>query len=91
MERFDLLLTSEDVVEGKPHPEIYLTAASRLGVEPGEMLVLEDSENGIRSAAAAGAVAVSIPHEHSRYHDFSTATFIAERLDDPKILRLLPG
>src|SRR5580704_5896676 len=91
VERFDLLLTSEDVVEGKPHPEIYLKAASRLGVEPGEMLVLEDSENGIRSAAAAGAVAVSIPHEHSRYHDFSTATFIAERLDDPKILRLLPG
>src|SRR5580692_6224931 len=91
VDRFDLLLTSEDVVEGKPHPEIYLKAAGRLGVEPGEMLVLEDSENGIRSAAAAGAVAVSIPHEHSRYHDFSTATFIAERLDDPKILRLLPG
>lgn len=91
VERFDLLLTSEDVVEGKPHPEIYLTAASRLGVQPAEMLVLEDSENGTRSAAAAGAVAVSIPHEHSRRHDFSTATFVAARLDDPKILRLLPG
>jgi HAD superfamily hydrolase (TIGR01509 family) len=91
VERFDLLLTSEDVVEGKPHPEIYLTAASRLGVRPAEMLVLEDSENGTRSAAAAGAVAVSIPHEHSRHHDFSSATFVAERLDDPKILRLLPG
>jgi HAD superfamily hydrolase (TIGR01509 family) len=91
VERFDLLLTSEDVVEGKPHPEIYLTAASRLGVRPGEMLVLEDSENGTRSAAAAGAVAVSIPHEHSRLGDFSTATLIAERLDDPQILRLLPS
>ncbi len=91
VERFDLLLTSEDVVEGKPHPEIYLTAASRLGVQPAEMLVLEDSENGTLSAAAAGAVAVSIPHEHSRRHDFSTATFVAARLDDPKILRLLPG
>lgn len=91
MRRFDLLLTSEDVVEGKPHPEIYLTAASRLGVQPAEMLVLEDSENGTRSAAAAGAVAVSIPHEHSRRHDFSTATLVAERLDDPQILRLLPG
>jgi HAD superfamily hydrolase (TIGR01509 family) len=91
VERFDLLLTSEDVVEGKPHPEIYLTAARRLGVRPAEMLVLEDSENGTRSAAAAGAVAVSIPHEHSRQHDFSTATLIAQRLDDPQILRLLPG
>jgi HAD superfamily hydrolase (TIGR01509 family) len=91
VERFDLLLTSEDVVEGKPHPEIYLTAAKRLGVHPAEMLVLEDSENGIRSAAAAGAVAVSIPHEHSRTHDFSAATLIAERLDDPRILRLFPS
>jgi beta-phosphoglucomutase-like phosphatase (HAD superfamily) len=54
------------------------------------MLVLEDSENGTKSAAAAGAVAVSIPHEHSRTHDFTSATLIAERLDDPQILRLLP-
>jgi HAD superfamily hydrolase (TIGR01509 family) len=90
VDRFDLLLTSEDVTEGKPHPEIYLTAASRLGVQPAEMLVLEDSEIGTRSAAAAGAVAVSIPHEHSRHHDFSAATFVAERLDDPQILRLFP-
>ena len=88
VERFQLLLTSEDVVEGKPHPEIYLTAAKRLGVQPAEMLVLEDSENGTKSAAAAGAVAVSIPHAHSRTHDFSSATLIAERLDDPQILRL---
>jgi HAD superfamily hydrolase (TIGR01509 family) len=91
VERFDLLLTSEDVTEGKPHPEIYLTAASRLGVRPAEMLVLEDSEIGTRSAAAAGAVAVSIPHEHSRHHDFSAASFVAERLDDPQILRLFPN
>jgi HAD superfamily hydrolase (TIGR01509 family) len=90
VERFNLLLTSEDVVQGKPHPEIYLTAASRLGVQPAEMLVLEDSEIGTRSAGAAGAVAVSIPHEHSRHHDFSPASLIAERLDDPRILRLLP-
>jgi beta-phosphoglucomutase-like phosphatase (HAD superfamily) len=52
--------------------------------------VLEDSEIGTRSAVAAGAVAVSIPHEHSRHHDFSPASLIAERLDDPRILRLLP-
>ncbi len=53
------------------------------------MLVLEDSEMGTRSAAAAGAVAVSVPHEHSRHHDFSTAFFIATSLHDPKILSLL--
>jgi pseudouridine 5'-phosphatase len=89
MDRFHLTLTAEDVTRGKPHPEIYLTAAERIGVEPAEMLVLEDSEMGTRSAAAAGAVAVSVPHEHSRHHDFSAAFFIAASLHDPKILRLL--
>lgn len=89
MHRFDVVLTSEDVSQGKPHPEIYLTAAARIGVEPCEMLVLEDSEMGTRSAAAAGAVPISIPHDHSRNHDFSEAFLIAERLDDPKILELL--
>jgi len=89
MDRFDVTLTAEDVTRGKPHPEIYLTAAERIGVEPPEMLVLEDSEMGTRSAAAAGAVAVSVPHEHSRNHDFSTAFFIAASLHDPKIRQLL--
>jgi HAD superfamily hydrolase (TIGR01509 family) len=88
VDRFHLLLTAEDVTHGKPHPEIYLTAARRLGVRAAEMLVLEDSEMGTRSAAAAGAFAVSIPHRHSQQQDFSTATLIADRLDDPRILRL---
>jgi HAD superfamily hydrolase (TIGR01509 family) len=89
MDRFDVTLTAEDVTRGKPHPEIYLTAAERIGVQPTEMLVLEDSEMGTRSAAAAGAVAVSVPHEHSRQHDFSTAFFVADGLHDPQILQLL--
>jgi HAD superfamily hydrolase (TIGR01509 family) len=91
IDRFPVTLTAEDVTQGKPHPEIYLTAASRIGVEPGEMLVLEDSEMGTRAAAAAGAVAVSVPHEHSRNHDFSTAYLIAEGLHDPRILQLISG
>lgn len=93
--RFDLLtrfrfsLTAEDVTHGKPHPEIYLKAAETAGVQPEEMLVLEDSEAGTRAAAAAGAVIVSIPHEHSRSHDFREATHIAESLADPLIRDLL--
>lgn len=51
----DLMLSSEDVIKVKPDSEIYLTAASRLGVEPLECLVIEDNENGIRAAEAAGA------------------------------------
>jgi HAD superfamily hydrolase (TIGR01509 family) len=89
LERFSFTLTAEDVTHGKPHPEIYQKSAKAVGVEPNEMLVLEDSEAGTRAAAAAGAVIVSIPHEHSREHDFSSATYIAESLVDPYVLDLL--
>lgn len=89
--RFHILLGAEDVEHGKPHPEIYLTAAKKLGVEPHEMLVLEDSGIGTRAAGAAGAHIVSVPHHHSRNQDFSSAKHIATSLVDPYILNLLDG
>ena len=87
--RFNVILASEDVSQGKPHPEIYLKAADKLGIAPSEMVVLEDSQNGINAAAAAGAVAIAVPHDHTRHHDFTRATLIADRLDDPRVLRLI--
>lgn len=89
MDRFHMMLTAEDVSEGKPHPEIYLKAAETLGIAPQEMLVLEDSEAGTKSAAAANAVIVSVPNRHSKSHDLSAATHIAESLIDPFVLELL--
>jgi HAD superfamily hydrolase (TIGR01509 family) len=88
-ERFEFALTAENVEKGKPNPEIYLKAAARLGVEPGEMLVFEDSEAGTNAASAAGAFVISVPHEHSRYHDFSNACRIADTLRDPLIAEVL--
>ena len=90
LHRFDMTLGAEDVTHGKPHPEIYLTAAVRLDIDPSEMMVLEDSEAGTRAAAAAGAQIISVPHEHSDAHNFTMATAIARRLDDPVILERLP-
>jgi pseudouridine 5'-phosphatase len=87
--RFRFVLTSADVVQGKPHPEIYLTAARRFQVPPGHLLVLEDSENGCRAAVAAGARAVAVPGDHSRDHDFHGAHLVAEHLADPCIYRAL--
>jgi beta-phosphoglucomutase-like phosphatase (HAD superfamily) len=83
--RFSPILTSEDVTEGKPHPEIYLKSAARLGIEPAEMLVLEDSQNGCRAAVAAGAITVAVPGAHSRRHDFTGAALVADSLADPRI------
>jgi len=87
--RFSPILTSEDITHGKPHPEIYLKAAERLALPPTEMLVLEDSQNGCRSAVAAGAITVAVPGAHSRQHDFTGATLVADTLGDPAIYRLL--
>jgi HAD superfamily hydrolase (TIGR01509 family) len=87
--RFHTTLTAEDVTHGKPHPEIYLTAAARLGVAAHEMLVLEDSHAGTTAGVSAKAVVVSVPNNHSRYQDFSHATHVVERLDDPRVLALL--
>jgi len=90
-ERFQMSLTAEDVTHGKPHPEIYLKAAERIGVAPHEMLVLEDSEAGTNAAAEAGAHIISVPHDHSRHMDFSRAKTVATSLIDPAILSLLPS
>lgn len=53
-EMFDLILTGEDVKEGKPNPEIYLTAMNVLDVKPNETIVFEDSNIGIEAAVKAG-------------------------------------
>jgi HAD superfamily hydrolase (TIGR01509 family) len=91
LDRFAFVLTSADVVNGKPDPEIYLAAAARLGVEPAEMIVFEDSHNGCRAAVAAGAVVVAVPGGHSRRHDFTGARLVADSLADPRIAGLLTG
>jgi HAD superfamily hydrolase (TIGR01509 family) len=87
--RFAFLLAAEDVANGKPHPEIYQKAAERFSVPPRQMLVLEDSQAGLRSAKAAGAQCVVIPQEHNNGQDFSTADARVEALDDPQLLELI--
>jgi HAD superfamily hydrolase (TIGR01509 family) len=91
--RFQCVLTSEDITHGKPHPEVYLTAAQRFGVPPSQMLVLEDSENGCRSGAAAGATVVAVPGAHSRSQDFRAAALVIDSLADRRLYALLglPG
>lgn len=86
--RFEFILTSEDVVNGKPHPEIYLAAARRLQVMPDQMLVLEDSLFGTRSAKAAGAFTIAVPTVHSHDVDFGHVDRVATSLKDPVIFQL---
>jgi len=59
---FTTVVTGEELRDGKPHPEAYLTAASRLGVDPACCVAIEDSPTGIASAEAAGCIVVAVPH-----------------------------
>lgn len=60
-DRFGVIVTRDDVENRKPHPEPYLKAAGLLGVAPEDVLAIEDSPTGIRSASAAGMMAVLAP------------------------------
>jgi HAD superfamily hydrolase (TIGR01509 family) len=63
-ELFRATVSSEEVERGKPAPDVYLEAARRLGAPPENVVAIEDSANGIRSATAAGMRVVAIPNPH---------------------------
>jgi HAD superfamily hydrolase (TIGR01509 family) len=58
---FATIVTRDDVINPKPHPEPYLTAAHRLGVAPASCLAVEDSHSGVRAAHAAGMQTIMVP------------------------------
>lgn len=58
---FSEVIGGDQILHSKPEPDIYLLACERLGVEPGEAYAIEDSYNGIRSAARAGMQPVMVP------------------------------
>jgi HAD superfamily hydrolase (TIGR01509 family) len=59
---FEATVSSEEVERGKPAPDVYLEAAARLDVDPHLCAAVEDSSNGLRSAAAAGMRVVAVPN-----------------------------
>ncbi len=58
---FDAIVGGDMVTHSKPHPSIFITAASAVGLAPNQCLAIEDSFNGVRSAAAAGCLTVMVP------------------------------
>jgi HAD superfamily hydrolase (TIGR01509 family) len=61
---FAVTISSEEVERGKPAPDVYLEAARRLEAEPSRCVAIEDSENGIRAAHAAGMRVLALPNPH---------------------------
>ncbi|MDX1991890.1 MAG: HAD family phosphatase [bacterium] len=72
---FTVRCTADDEKAGKPAPDVYLTAARRLGVDPADCLALEDSTTGSRAAVAAGMTCFAVPDvSHSAPEKFRDIT-----------------
>ncbi len=61
LEQFDVLVCGSESPKSKPAPDIFLLAAEKMGINPADCMVLEDSYNGIRGAAAGGFITVMVP------------------------------
>jgi HAD superfamily hydrolase (TIGR01509 family) len=73
---FDVLQTADNLERGKPDPEIYLITCRRLGLPPGECIVLEDARNGVLAGKDAGCPVIAVPNDYTRGQDFSTADWV---------------
>ena len=92
LEYFDADVSGRDFAHGKPDPEIFLTAAHELGVEPGHAMVLEDASAGVEAAKAGGMAAIGI----ARAHDAdllaaADADIVVTSLDDVDTAALAEG
>ena len=85
-----IMVTAEDVVNGKPDPEPYLVAAHVLGIPADQCVVVEDSPAGIAAASAAGMRSVAIASTHA-YQELETATAIAGQLSDIQVDNSIDG
>lgn len=84
-DRFNALVSGDQVARGKPAPDIYLEAARRLGCDPVECVALEDSNAGVLAASAAGMVTLCIPDLHPPSEEATrAATHVLGSLDEAR-------
>lgn len=88
-ERFHAIVTREDCVNGKPHPEPFLRAAGELGVCPARCVVIEDSPGGIQAAKSAGMACVAVTHSCAR-EQLRDADLVVDDLRRVDLRALLP-
>jgi dihydroxyacetone kinase phosphoprotein-dependent L subunit len=81
----EIMVFAGDVVaHKKPAPDIYLLALDWLGLPPGQVLVVEDSRNGLQAATAAGLACVITVNDYTVGEDFSEAALVVSSLGDPE-------
>jgi len=86
---FDIVCTSNDVQNVKPFPDLFLLATRKLGIDPKEALIFEDSQNGIKAAHAAGIRCIAIPNDITKSMDLSLASKVVNSFLDLNPLELI--
>ncbi|MDY0125178.1 MAG: HAD-IA family hydrolase [Anaerolineaceae bacterium] len=76
LDKFDVIVTFDDVENAKPAPDIYLKVLEKLDVSAENALVFEDSQNGVLAAHRAGIRAIAVPNPITSIQDFSLATAV---------------
>jgi beta-phosphoglucomutase len=79
---FEAVVTGEDVVRGKPDPEVFLTAARRLGVPPANCAVVEDASAGVEAANAAGMTSIGLLSDGRNPDDVAAAGLVVRSLTE---------
>jgi len=87
---FDVIVGEEGVRQGKPDPEGFLLAARRLGVPPGECVVIEDAPVGVEAAKRGGMRCVGISRDRPR-DALAEADLVVETLEDPAVAAFFDG
>jgi HAD superfamily hydrolase (TIGR01509 family) len=77
----EVIATYESAPRRKPHPDVFLYVAARLGVPPSRCVALDDAEKGIVAAHAAGMKSIAVPTPDTRDNDFTKATLVVPSLD----------
>jgi HAD superfamily hydrolase (TIGR01509 family) len=91
-EWFDIVGAGDVVTAKKPAPDIYQYVLERLGLDPDQCVAFEDSENGVRSARAAGVPVVVTINDYTRTQDFTGALVVLDHLGEPdQPCRVLKG
>jgi beta-phosphoglucomutase len=88
---FKAVVSGDDVVESKPHPEVFLKAAKLLEVDPSSCIVFEDAPKGVEAAAKAGmkSVVVTTMHNEAEFAAYNNILFFIKDFTDPRIASLL--
>lgn len=86
---FDFVISGEEVLNGKPAPDIFLKVAERFNIESGNCIVIEDSTNGVKAAVSAGMKSVGFKNNNSNLQDLTGADVVVQSFEGEDLKKII--